>query len=163
SGIGLAITHALVSRGSHVALVDNDPRVNETAKSLATPQGPRVTAHVRDVADRAGMFSLAREIEDAHGRANLVVNNAGVSIAGRFEALPLEDMDWIVGVNFWGVVHGCRAFLPLLRREKEAHLVNVSSSFAWLGFPGKSGYSATKAAVRAFTEALRAELKGTSV
>ncbi|MDI1475684.1 SDR family NAD(P)-dependent oxidoreductase [Polyangium sp. y55x31] len=161
SGIGLSITRALVRHGAHVALVDKDPAVEKLAAEL-TASGSRATAHVRDVADRSRMLALPDEILAAHGHVNLLVNNAGVSVAGPFEATPLEDVDWIVSVNFWGVVHGCRAFLPALRREPEAHIVNVTSSFAWLGLPGKSAYSATKAAVRAFSESLRIELASAS-
>jgi short-subunit dehydrogenase len=86
-----------------------------------------------------------------------------VSVAGRFAEVSDDDFAWLFGVNFWGVINGCRAFLPLLARQREAHIVNVCSSFAWLGFPGKSAYSSSKAAVRAFSESLRAELAGTPV
>jgi short-subunit dehydrogenase len=116
---------------------------------------------VTDVADRAAVEALAAEVAAAHGRVDVLVNNAGVAVAGRFDEMPYEDLAWLMGVNFWGVVHGCRAFLPHLRRQPEAHVLNVVSSFAWLGFPGKSAYAASKAAVRALSESLRAELDGT--
>jgi short-subunit dehydrogenase len=99
----------------------------------------------------------------AHGAVHLLVNNAGVAVAGRFEETPLADFDWIMGVNFWGTVHACHAFLPHLRRAPAAHVVNVLSDFALFGFPTKSHYCATKFAVRGFSEALRAELAGSTV
>jgi len=161
-GIGLAIAQELVRRGAHVALVDVDPAVDGAAAGLAA-SGTRVTAHRCDVADRAAMLRLPAEIVAQHGAVHVLVNNAGVSLAGRFLDASLEDLDWIVAINFWGVVHGCKAFLPVLLAQDEGHIINVSSSFGLLGFAGKTGYSATKAAVRGFSEALRAELLGSPV
>jgi NAD(P)-dependent dehydrogenase (short-subunit alcohol dehydrogenase family) len=158
SGIGLALSRELGARGAVVALVDVDPRVREVASEL-----PGASAHVADVADRGAMRGLADEIVALHGRVHLLVNNAGVSIGGRFDDVSDEDFEWLFGVNFWGVVNGCRAFLPALTREREAHIVNVCSSFAWLGFPKKSAYASSKAAVRAFSESLRAELADSTV
>jgi NAD(P)-dependent dehydrogenase (short-subunit alcohol dehydrogenase family) len=158
SGIGLAIARELAARKARVALVDRDPVVADVAASLAS-----ATAHVADVSDREAMRALAGEVVDAHGGAHLLVNNAGVSLAGKFADVSDEDFEWVFAVNFWGVVNGCRAFLPHLLAAREAHLVNVCSSFAWLGFPGKSAYASSKAAVRAFSESLRVELADTKV
>lgn len=157
SGIGLALAQELSARACRLALVDIDPGVVALAEQLATPERP-ASAHVVDVADRAAMLALAEQVASIHGGVNLLVNNAGVSLAGRLEDLSDADIDWLFGVNLFGVVHGCRAFLPLLRRESQAHVVNVCSSFAWLGLAGKSAYSASKAAVRALSESLRMEL-----
>lgn len=157
SGLGLALAKELARRGAKIAAVDVDPAVERVAHDLGG------VAFVADVADRARMMRLPDEVLAKLAHVDLLINNAGVSVAGAFEDVPLEDFDWIVGVNFWGVVHGCRAFLPALRARPEAHIVQVCSSFAWLGFPEKSAYAATKAAVRAFSESLRSELAETSV
>jgi short-subunit dehydrogenase len=160
SGIGRAVAAALAARGAAVALVDRD------ADGLAGTQaalGARTSLHVVDVADRAAMGALPAAVVAAHGAVHLLVNNAGVAIAGRFEDVTLDDFDWIVGVNFWGTVHACHAFLPHLRGAPASHVVNVLSDFALFGFPTKSHYCATKFAVRGFSEALRAELHGSTV
>jgi short-subunit dehydrogenase len=109
------------------------------------------------------MESFAGEVEDMHGEAHILINNAGVVIAGTFERQRLEDLEWLVGINYWGVVYGCHYFLPLLKRQEEAHIVNVSSMFGFLGLPEQSGYCATKAAVKALSESLWAELRQDSV
>ena len=85
---------------------------------------------------------------------HILVNNAGVTSAGPFEEESVEDLHWIVDINMWGVVHGCRAFLPLLRAADEAHIVNLSSMVGLLGLPHNVAYSLSKGAVRSFTEAL---------
>ena len=160
NGIGKALAHSLAEQGCHLALVDINGEALERVRAELAPTGRTVSLHVANVADRPRMMALPEEVLAAHGHVHLLVNNAGVSVAGRFEDVPLEDMDWIFGVNFWGVVHGCKAFLPYLRRESEAHIANLCSSFGLLGFAGKTGYSATKFAVRGFSESLRAELLG---
>lgn len=158
SGIGHAVAVALAARGVTVACVDRD------ADALAAAQlPPRATAHVADVADAGAMHALARDVVARHRNVNLLVNNAGVSVAGAFERVPLDDLRWIMAVNFWGVVHGCDAFLPHLRRAPTGWIVNVASDFALVGCPTKTGYCASKFAVRGFSDALRAELHGSTV
>jgi short-subunit dehydrogenase len=162
-GIGQSLAQALAAAGCHLALVDIDPaRLDQVSATLRAP-GRRVSVHVVDVTARTEVAALPAAVTREHGAAHILVNNAGVSVAGRFEAVPLADLDWIFAVNVWGVVHGCHAFLPLLRAQEEAHIVNVGSSFGLLGMAGKTGYAATKAAVRGFSEALRAELAGSRV
>lgn len=161
-GIGRGIAAALAARGCPVALVDRDAAGLAAAAALQE-RGDRVSAHVADVADREAVAALPEAVLRAHGAVHLLVNNAGVSLAGPLEAVSLTDFDWAFRVNFWGVAHGCAAFLPHLRRADAAHIVNVASDFALIGCPTKTAYCATKFAVRGFTEALRAELYGTSV
>jgi short-subunit dehydrogenase len=162
-GIGQGLAWALARAGCHLALIDIDPaRLGHVSEALRAT-GRRVSTHQVDVSDRAAMAALPAAVVGAHGAAHILVNNAGVSVAGRFEAVPLADLDWIFAINFWGVVHGCHAFLPLLRAQDEAHIVNVGSSFGLLNMAGKSGYGATKFAVRGLSEALRAELAGSRV
>ena len=158
SGIGRALAQALAREGAHLALSDvNDEGLTETAASLAS--GAKVTTELVDVADREAMEAHAAHVIEAHGRANLVVNNAGVTVGARVADLTPEDFRWIVGINFWGVVHGSQVFLPHLKASGEGHVVNISSVFGLISVPGQSSYNATKFAVRGFTESLRQELE----
>ncbi len=160
SGIGLAIAEELSRRGCHLALVDLQPeRLRSAQQRLATA----VTLHECDVGDNEQVLALRDEVLEAHGHVNLLVNNAGVSLAGRFMETSLDDLAWIMRVNFWGTVYCCKAFLPALLKEQEAQIVTMCSSFGLLGFAGKTGYSASKFAVRGFSEALRMELAATHV
>ena len=111
-----------------------------------------------DVADRAAFAAYAAAVAEQFGRVNVVINNAGVALAGEFADLTYEDMDWIVGINFWGVVHGTKEFLPHLIASGDGHVVNLSSLFGLISVPGQSAYNATKYAVRGLTEALREEM-----
>jgi short-subunit dehydrogenase len=163
NGIGRGVGEALARRGCHLALVDCDAgALRETAAQLHG-LGRRTSTHLVDVADREQMAALPAAVLAEHGGVHLLVNNAGVSLAGPLLDLSLDDFAWIVGVNFWGVVHGCRFFLPHLLRQEAAHIVNVLSDFALIGFPTKTGYCATKFAARGFSESLSSELHGTRV
>lgn len=163
SGIGRATAQALADRGCHLALVDiNADWLAGTAELLADA-GRVASTHVVDVTDPDQMMSLSDDIVATHGGCNILVNNAGVTSAGAFEDESLNDLHWIVDINLWGVVHGCRAFLPALRRADEAHIINMSSMVGLVGLPHNASYSLTKGAVRAFTEALRSELVTTSI
>ena len=110
------------------------------------------------MADRAAFAAYAAAVAGQFGRVNVVVNNAGVALAGDFEDLDYDDMEWIMGINFWGVVHGTKEFLPHLIASGDGHVVNISSLFGLVSMPGQSMYNATKYAVRGFTEALREEM-----
>jgi short-subunit dehydrogenase len=163
SGIGQATATALAAAGCHLALVDiAEPSLDTTAKSVRS-LGRNASLHVLDVREREGFGPLVDEVVSAHGHCNILVNNAGVTSAGPFEAEPLEDLQWIVDINLWGVVNGCRAFLPVLHEADEAHIVNMSSMVALLGLPQNAAYALTKGAVRSFTEALRNELAPTNI
>jgi short-subunit dehydrogenase len=165
SGMGRSLAIQLAREGCHLALADrNATSLAETAR-LAQAEAPpvvgaplRVTTRVLDVADRAAMFDWAAETAAQHERVNLVFNNAGVALSSRIDGMDYADLEWIVGINFWGVVHGTKAFLPHLKAAGEGHIVNTSSVFGLFAQPGMSGYNATKFAVRGFTEALRQEL-----
>jgi short-subunit dehydrogenase len=109
------------------------------------------------------MAALPEAVVAAHGKVNLLVNNAGVSVTGTLEEQSLDDLRWIVGINFWGVVHGCKFFLPHLRQAGDAHIVNVSSLFGLIGIPTQSSYCATKFAVRGLSEALWVELRDAGI
>jgi len=158
SGIGRALALALAREGCHLALADVDAGgLQETAAS-ARQSGVTVSAACVDVADRAAVFAWADAVMSEHGRVNLLFNNAGVAHAGTVAQTPIEDYEWIVNINFWGVVYGTKAFLPHLKASGEGHVVNISSIFGVLSQPGMSAYNATKFAVRGMTESLRQEL-----
>lgn len=163
SGIGRAVSELLARRGAILSLVDIDADGLARTASSIERLGRRPTKHVVDVADRAQMAELAHEVERMHGLAHLLVNNAGVSVGATFEQHSLEDFEWLMGINFWGVVYGCKLFLPLLKRADEAHIVNVSSVFGIMGMPLNSAYCASKFAVRGLSECLRAELAGSPI
>jgi short-subunit dehydrogenase len=163
SGIGRALAVELAHEGTALALADRDAiGLAETAQLVAAA-GATVSQHVVDVADEAAVTAFAADVLREHGAVDVVVNNAGVSIFGSVLELTTGEIAWLMGVNFWGVVHGTKAFLPALLARPEACLVNISSVFGLWGPPGQSAYAASKFAVRGFSESLRAELAGTNV
>jgi short-subunit dehydrogenase len=123
----------------------------------------RVSKHVVNVADFGQMQAFADDVVAAHGRVTHLINNAGVSLFGTVEEVSVEDLRWLMDINFWGTVYGVKMFLPVLREQPAAHVVNVSSVFGLVAPPGNAAYCASKFAVRGFTEALRHELEGTNV
>ena len=156
-GIGKAILEEALHRGA--AKVYAAVRSIDSADTLVAEYGDRVVPIRVDLNDPDSITAAAETATDV----DVVVNNAGVTSAGPFEDESLEDLRWIVDINIWGVVNGCQAFLPELRRADEAHIVNMSSMVGLLGLPHNVSYSLTKGAVRAFSEALRAELVATQV
>jgi NAD(P)-dependent dehydrogenase (short-subunit alcohol dehydrogenase family) len=163
SGIGRALAVALAEEGCEIAIADvNAHGLRETASMLVST-GVRVSEHVVDVGVRQQVYRFADEVNTQHGQVDLIINNAGVGLASTLEAVSYEDFEWIMAINFWGVVYGSRAFLPHLKARPEAHICNVSSVHGLFTNPGVGPYSSSKFAVRGFTLALAQELKGTSV
>jgi NAD(P)-dependent dehydrogenase (short-subunit alcohol dehydrogenase family) len=163
SGIGRALAQQLAEAGSALALADiDDAGLLQTADSLLT-KGALVTTHALDVADEEGVRSFAEDVSKRHGRVTLLINNAGVALHGNFEEVSLDDFRFLMNINFWGTVYGVKFFLPLLKREKRAQIVNISSVFGMIAPAGQCAYAASKFAVRGFTEALRHELDGGNV
>src|SRR3984893_6670394 len=163
SGIGRALARQLAGASSALALADIDEAgLQQTAASLSE-RGVQLSTHLVDVSDESAMQALAQEVAARHGRVTLLINNAGVALHGRFEEISLDDLRWLLGINFWGVVHGVKYFLPVLKQQPRAQIVNLSSVFGIIAPAGQSAYSASKFAVRGFTEAVRHELEGTSV
>ena len=159
SGIGRALAVNLAGKGARLALSDVDETgLDETAALAKDAGAPDVQTARLDVSDREAFAAYAAAVVEHFGQVNVVVNNAGVALAGDVVDLDYQDMDWIVGVNFWGVVHGTKEFLPHLIASGDGHIVNLSSLFGLLAMPGQSAYNATKFAVRGFTEALREEM-----
>ncbi len=163
SGIGRALALQLNREGCELYLSDiHAPNLGETLAMLSRKDVP-ADGHVLDVADKAGMHAWAGQIAAARGHVDIVINNAGVALIATVEESRYEDQEWLMGINFWGVVYGTQAFLPLLRRAAQGHLVNLSSVFGLIGVPTQSAYNAAKFAVRGYTEALRQEMHGTNV
>ncbi len=163
SGIGKCLALQLAQRGCHLALVDRDLQGLADTGSLVAQTGVDYSLHEQDVSDREGMVALAATIAQSHGGINMVFNNAGVTLIDRIESVDFDDFEWVMNINFWGVVYGTRAFLPYLRQADEAHIINISSLFGLVALPSQAAYNASKFAVRGFTEALKMELAGTQV
>ncbi len=158
SGMGRTLALNLASRGCHLALSDvNSAGLEETAQ-MAAKAGVKVTTALVNVADREQVYAWADSVVRDHGRVHLVFNNAGVALGATIDCLKPDDFEWIMGINFWGVVWGTQAFLPHLKAAGEGHIVNTSSLFGLLAVPSQGAYNASKFAVRGFTEALRQEL-----
>jgi NAD(P)-dependent dehydrogenase (short-subunit alcohol dehydrogenase family) len=158
SGIGKALALELASRGSQLALSDIDEDGLADTAAQAERRGAVVTRARLDVADREGVFAWADQVLADHEKVNLVFNNAGVALGATVDQMRLEDFEWLMDINFWGVVHGTQAFLPHLTASGDGHVVNISSVFGLIGIPSQSAYNAAKFGVRGFTEALRLEL-----
>ena len=159
SGIGRALAEQLAQRGTHLALCDIDEVGLAETVSHCEGRGVKVTAQRVDVADRAAVTAWADQVVADHGTVNLVFNNAGVALGATIEGESYADFEWLMNINFWGVVHGTKAFLPHLKRAGDGHIVNLSSVFGLISVPAQSAYNASKFAVRGFTDALRMELE----
>lgn len=164
SGIGRALAIRLAREPvAGIAVADvNAEALAETEKLMGKPS-LRITTHPVNVADEAEMRGFAADVANLHGRVTHVVNNAGVALGGSVADVSLDDVRWLIDINFWGVVYGTKLFLPYLEREKSAHIINFSSVYGLIAPPGQAAYSASKFAVRGFTEALRHELEGTNI
>jgi NAD(P)-dependent dehydrogenase (short-subunit alcohol dehydrogenase family) len=163
SGIGRAIAQSLARRGCHLALADiSEPGLAETVQLIDGPK-IRVSSHKLDVADRAAVAILPQAVVAEHGRVDLLFNNAGVALAGTFEQISESDFEWLFEINFGAVVRMTRAFMPCLKASDDARIVNMSSLFGLISPPGQTAYSASKFALRGFSNALRFELAGTNV
>ncbi|MBF6210317.1 SDR family NAD(P)-dependent oxidoreductase [Nocardia puris] len=159
AGIGRALALELAGVGAHLALSGrNLENVAETA-ALCEKAGARARAYQLDVTDRAAVYAHADEVRADFGPANLLVNNAGVSLTATVEELSWEDFEWIVNINFWGVMHGTKAFLPQVIASGDGHIANVSSMFGLAACPSQGAYNATKFGIRGFTDALRQEMR----
>jgi short-subunit dehydrogenase len=163
SGLGRAFAHELASRHCNLALIDVDSQRLATVGKALENSAAVVTQHCVDVASYSAMESVASAVVRHHQGVHFLINNAGVSVSSQFLSTDRVAFERVLAVNYLGMVYGCRLFLPLLQRQAEAQILNVSSCFAWVGYPGKTAYAASKAAVRAFSECLRLELADTTV
>ena len=161
SGIGQSLAKVFAEQGSHLLLNDYDPQgLEATVQELRQTAGAsqKIESMHFDVSDKTKVQAFADQAQQMFGHVDVVINNAGVAL-GRVSAeeVTYEDFDWIMGINFWGMVYGTRAFLPLLKQQPEAALVNISSVFGLAGIAFQSAYCTTKFAIRGFTESLRME------
>ncbi len=159
SGIGKALALGCAQRGAKLLLADLDASgLHSIAESL---RAAGTTCHelVTDTGNEAAIHALATECAGVYGAADVLINNAGVALVAPITSASTADAQWLMNINFWGVVHGCRAFLPQLLTRPEAVLVNISSIFAMISMPTQGYYNASKAAVRGFSDALREELR----
>ncbi|HEY1077768.1 MAG TPA: SDR family NAD(P)-dependent oxidoreductase, partial [Fontimonas sp.] len=164
SGIGRALAVQLQQRGCRLALCDvNAAALAETVALLNGAAGAAVFSRAFDVASRDAVFDFAAAVKEQLGTAHIVINNAGVALSQTIEDMSYEDLEWLMNINFWGVVHGTKAFLPMLRAQDDGVIVNLSSIFGIIAVPTQGAYHAAKFAVRGFTETLRQELDGTGV
>jgi len=159
SGIGRALAVEFAGRDAHLALSDIDADGLASTADLCQRANVEVATHVVDVADRAAVMAWADQVAERHDRVNLIVNNAGVTVAATAAQVTVDDFEWLMGINFWGVVHGTQAFLPHLKASGDGHVVNISSVFGLVSIPAQSTYNAAKFAVRGFSDALRMELE----
>jgi short-subunit dehydrogenase len=160
SGIGRALALELAARGCDLALADRDEAgLQAVAAEIAKSHQRKVTVHRVDVSEPGQIADFALAATSAHPGLNIVVNNAGVALLGNFAEIDQAQMEWLININFWGVVRTTRALLPHLERQREAHIVNISSIFGIIAPPGQTAYAAAKFAVRGFSESLRHELQ----
>ena len=162
SGIGRALAQHLGAKGARLALSDIDAGgLEETAKSL--PQGTEVRTYALDVSNRQAVFDHADDVRRDFGTAHFVINNAGVTLIGTIEHCTIEEIEWLLSINLWGVIYGTKAFLPMMLAQDEGCIVNISSVFGLVSFKTQGAYNISKFAVRGLTECLWAELDGTGV
>jgi len=160
SGIGRALALELAARGCDLALADRDEGgLQGVAAEIGRGGNRKVSVHRVDVGEPDQIGAFAEAAIAAHPGLNILVNNAGVALLGAFNEIDQAQMDWLMNINFWGVVHATRAFLPYLSRQPAAHIVNLSSLFGLIAPPGQTAYCAAKFAVRGFSESLRHELQ----
>lgn len=160
SGIGQCLALECAKRGAHVAISDIDLQAVQITRDKINTEYPssKVLAQQLDVADRVAVIQWAEKIQLDFSEINVIINNAGVALSASVESMKIDDFEWLMKINFWGVVHGCQAFLPYLKKSSWGHIVNVSSLFGLISTPNNSAYNAAKFAVRGFSESLRIEM-----
>ena len=163
SGIGEALAHASGARGARLLLADIDAVGLDRVVSNLRAKGVDCSGQVTDTGNEAAIYALAQAAQTRLGGADVVINNAGVGLMAPIEKLHTSDAQWLMNINFWGVVQGCQAFIPQMRQRPDSVLVNLSSIFAMVSIPTQGIYNASKAAVRGFSDALREELRGTGL
>jgi hypothetical protein len=163
SGIGRALALQLNREGCELFLSDIDNDALSQTIGMLSRKDIAADGQVLDVASKEAMHTWAERIGNQKGHVDIVINNAGVALLSTVEDSQYADQEWLMGINFWGVVYGTQAFLPLLRNSAQGHLVNVSSVFGLIGVPTQSAYNASKFAVRGYTEALRQEMAGSNI
>lgn len=163
SGIGAALAVALAAKGASLVLIDRDAEGLAVTVARARAAGAQTESRLLDLTDADAIAALPGFVNERFGRLDLLVNNAGVALGGRFEETHLDDFEWVLDVNLRAVVRMCHAFLPMLKERPAAQIVNLSSLFGLIAPPGQSAYCTSKFGVRGFTESLRHEYAGTGL
>ncbi|MGB1117690.1 MAG: SDR family NAD(P)-dependent oxidoreductase [Parvibaculales bacterium] len=163
SGIGRASALALASYGAKTVITDIRKDMLDETSELIKKVGGTADAHILDMADRDGVYDLATHVEKTHGGADFVLNNAGVAMAAPVDELGIDDFNWLMDIDFWGVVYGTQAFLPQMQDKNSGHIANISSVFGLFSVPGQAAYNAAKFAVLGFTDAVRHDLANTNI
>jgi NADP-dependent 3-hydroxy acid dehydrogenase YdfG len=160
SGIGQALAIELAEKGCHLALSDVNIKGLENTKSIidSGSSGVNIKIYQLDVANQALFVDHAKQVNEDFGHVNIVVNNAGVALSAKLDEVKREDFNWLMDINFWGVVNGTEAFLPYLKKSGDGYIVNISSVFGMISLPTQGSYNASKFAVRGYTEALIQEM-----
>lgn len=169
SGIGRQLAINLAEAGCHLALADINADNLQQTVALIKDNQIKITTTTVDVSDKEAVYAWADEVKREHGKVNFIFNNAGVSLSSSAEGVSIEELEWVMNINFWGVVYGTKAFLPLIKqsvkdskqsgtRPEHGHIINISSLFGLIAQPTQSAYNASKFAVRGFNESLRQEL-----
>ncbi|WP_373080726.1 SDR family NAD(P)-dependent oxidoreductase [Zhongshania sp.] len=162
SGIGRCLAIQLAEAGARLAISDiNAAGLDATLKALPTSTDAR--SYIVDASSQESVFAHAKEVGNDFGGADYVFNNAGATVVGTFENLDVDEIEWQLNINLWGVIYGCKAFLPIMREQGSGCLVNISSVFGLVGFPAQSAYNMSKFAVRGLTECLWQELAGSGI
>jgi short-subunit dehydrogenase len=162
SGIGRMLALGMAAESCHLAISDvNAAGLKETEKLIG--KSIKVSTHIVDVSKQDQVIMFANEAAERHGGIDIIINNAGVALGDFLETVPIEDFEWLMGINFWGVVYGTMAFLPYLHKRPEGHIVNISSINGIVSNPNNGPYSASKYAVRGYTETLIQEMKGSNI
>lgn len=163
SGIGRACALALASYGAKTVITDIRKDMLDETTELVKSAGGAVDAHILDVADRDGVYELAAHVEKTDGGADFVLNNAGVAMGASVDELGIDDFNWLMDIDFWGVVYGTQAFLPHMRDKNSGRIANISSVFGLFSVPEQAAYNAAKFAVLGFTDAVRHDLANTNI
>jgi len=163
SGIGQMLALNLSKNGCEVAISDIDIKGLEKTAEMVRAQNGKASIHEVNVADQSQVKKYAAEVVKEHDRVDMIINNAGVAVAQSIDDVSYEDFEWVVDINFWGVVYGCKEFLPYLNKQPESHIVNISSVNGFITWQNNGPYCATKFAVKGFTETLWQELRNTNV
>jgi NAD(P)-dependent dehydrogenase (short-subunit alcohol dehydrogenase family) len=162
SGIGRALAQQLAGRGARLALSDvNATGLEETLRSL--PAATAARGYALDVSNRQAVFAHADDVQRDFGTAHVVINNAGATMIGTIEHMTVDEIEWQLGINLWGVIYGTKAFLPMMLAQSEGCIINISSVFGLVGYPAQGAYNISKFGVRGLTECLWSELEGTGV
>ncbi|TJY58391.1 SDR family NAD(P)-dependent oxidoreductase [Sinimarinibacterium sp. CAU 1509] len=163
SGIGRALAENLASKGARLALSDERNTQELVALGRRLSAKCECRTYAVDVSDREVVFAHAAQVKQDFGRADCVINNAGVTVIGTIAHMSIEEIEWQLSINLWGVIYGTKAFLPIFLEQREGRIVNISSVFGLVSFPTQGAYNISKFGVRGLTECLWSELDGTGV